>query len=118
MRSTIIRAALLFPVLGLALATVALSDAPVKTAAAVSIASYAFKPATVKVNVGDTVTFVNRDDETHTATAMDGSFDSGRLDPKGAFSYTFTKAGTYQYHCRIHTSMKGTILVEPSEERR
>jgi plastocyanin len=117
MRTLIIRAASFVPPIGLALATAVLPDTPPKAAPAVSIADYAFKPGTLTVHVGDTVGFANKDDETHTATAMDGTFDSGRLDPKAMFSYTFAKAGTYRYHCRIHSSMKGTIVVKPAESR-
>jgi len=118
MRTLIIRAASVVPLLGLALMTAVLPDTPAKTAPAISIASFAFQPTTLTVHVGDTVAFVNNDGETHTATAMDGAFDSGRLDPKGTFSYTFTKPGTYSYQCRIHTSMKGTIVVKPAESNR
>jgi plastocyanin len=114
MRTLIIRAASAVPVFGLALATAVLPDSPAKNAQAVSIASFAFQPATLTVHVGDTVAFANNDGETHTATAMDGTFNSGRLDPKATFSYTFTKPGTYPYQCRIHTSMKGTIVVKPA----
>lgn len=115
MRALIVRAASFVPLLGLVLTTAGLPDAPPKTAPAVSIADFAFKPATLTVHVGDTVAFANKDEETHTATAMDGTFDSGRLDPKATFSYTFAKPGTYVYQCRIHTSMKGTIVVKPAE---
>ena len=117
MRTRIIRAAAFVQLFGLALATVVLADAAPKTAPAVSIADFAFKPAARTVHVGDTVAFANNDGETHTATAMDGTFDSGRLDPKATFSYTFAKPGTYLYQCRIHTSMKGTIVVKPAESR-
>jgi plastocyanin len=88
------------------------SKAPVIT---VHIKDYKYAPEPVKVHVGDTVAFVNDDDETHTATAVDGTFDSKGLGQKAAYSYTFAKAGTYQYHCKIHASMKGTIVVLPVE---
>jgi plastocyanin len=99
-------------VLPLASATIAApADKPVPS---VSIKDYAFRPATLTVNAGDTVTFVNNDDETHTATANDNTFDSGSLKEKASFSYTFAKPGTYTYHCKIHTTMKGTIVVNPA----
>jgi plastocyanin len=80
----------------------------------VHIKDYKFKPETSTVVVGDTVEFVNDDDDTHTATAVDGTFDSKGLGEKGRFSYTFTKPGTYHYGCKIHASMKGTIIVRPA----
>lgn len=91
------------------------APAPQKAAAlTVHIKDYTFKPETSTVVVGDTVEFVNDDDDAHTATALDGTFDSKGLSEKGRFSYTFTKPGTYQYHCKIHTNMKGTIVVRPA----
>lgn len=91
--------------------TRALPDTLPATVHTVSIHNFAFSPADLAVNTGDTVKFVNQDDETHTATATESAFDSGPLNPNATFSYTFTKAGVYHYYCRIHTSMKGTIVV-------
>ena len=84
--------------------------APILT---VHIKDYKYTPKAVTVHVGDTVAFVNDDDETHTVT-VDGTFDSNGLEEKARFSYTFTKPGTYYYHCKIHASMKGSIVVVPS----
>jgi plastocyanin len=91
------------------------SSQPVKPALTVHIKDYAFGPKAAHVRVGDTVMFVNDDDETHTVTSTDGSFDSKGLTEKATFSHTFTKPGTYAYHCTIHTSMKGSIVVETSK---
>lgn len=85
---------------------------PMKAAVlTVHIKDYTFAPNVGNAHVGDTVTFVNDDGETHTATANDGAFDSHGLAEKGRFSHTFTKPGTYNYHCTIHTQMAGTIVV-------
>lgn len=89
------------------------SSQPAKPALTVHIKDYAFGPKSAHVQVGDTVTFVNDDDETHTVTANDGTFDSKGLAEKATFSHVFTKPGTYPYHCTIHTSMKGSIVVDP-----
>jgi plastocyanin len=88
------------------------SPQPAKPALTVHIKDYAFGPKAAHIRVGDTVMFVNDDDETHTVTAADGTFDSKGLAEKATFSHTFTKPGTYAYHCTIHTSMKGSIVVE------
>jgi plastocyanin len=88
--------------------------APATTVAAgstVSIKGFAFNPAQISVKVGDTVTWTNNDDTTHTVTASDGSFDSGNLDTGKTFSQTFTTAGTFSYICSIHTGMKATVTV-------
>ena len=78
---------------------------------AVSIADFKFDPATLTVPVGSTVTWTNKDEEPHTVAAKDGSFHSSSLDTKGTYSFTFTKAGTYDYICSIHPFMTGTVVV-------
>jgi plastocyanin len=78
---------------------------------AVSIENFAFNPATLTVHVGSTVTWTNHDEEPHTVAANDGSFHSPGLDGKGTYSYTFQKAGTFDYVCSIHPSMHGTVVV-------
>ena len=85
--------------------------APARGGSAVSIANFAFAPASVTVAAGTTVTWTNADNTEHTVTADDGSFKSDKLGTGAAFSQTFTKAGTFAYHCSIHPSMKGTITV-------
>ena len=55
--------------------------------------------------------WTNKDSVQHTGTADDGSFDSGKLASGSTFSQTFSKPGTYAYHCTIHSSMKATITV-------
>ncbi|MEO8138132.1 MAG: plastocyanin/azurin family copper-binding protein [Gemmatimonadota bacterium] len=49
----------------------------------------------------------------HTVTADSGLFSSGQIQPRSAFSFTFTTPGTYTYHCSNHTSMVGSIVVTP-----
>ena len=80
-------------------------------ATSVPIKDFAFKPASVTVSVGDTVTWTNQDQAPHTATANDGSFDTGNLDKGQSGSHTFSKAGTFAYICSVHPSMKGTVVV-------
>lgn len=77
----------------------------------VAIQDFKFDPATLSVNVGDTVTWKNNDTAPHTATAIDHSFDSGRLNQGQEFSFTFTQAGTFQYVCSFHDQMQATIEV-------
>jgi plastocyanin len=82
--------------------------------ATVTIKNDAFTPAIIRVGAGQTVTFVNGDNETHTFTSDAAAFDSKNVDANGHFAYTFTKPGSYPYHCAIHTFMKGTVIVEPA----
>ncbi|HSH55515.1 MAG TPA: cupredoxin family copper-binding protein [Candidatus Limnocylindrales bacterium] len=81
----------------------------------VEIKGYAFTPAAIKVKVGDTVTWTNQDSVEHNviATKADPAAPNGPLIGKGeTYSFTFTKAGTYEYYCSPHPHMKGTIVVE------
>lgn len=85
------------------------ADAPV--AGAIQIAGFQFGPAVAEVVVGTTVTWTNFDGATHTATAVDGTFDSGEIPAGEEFSFTFEEPGTYNYFCAIHPEMVGTIVV-------
>lgn len=81
---------------------------------AVSITNYMFGPTAVKVKVGDTVTWTNQDAVHHTVTADTASAaaPNGPLIGKGeTYSFKFTKAGTYTYHCMPHPYMHGTVVV-------
>jgi plastocyanin len=78
----------------------------------VTIAGFAFDPATVTVNVGDSVTWTNQDSTAHTATAGDGSFDTGSIGAGQTATVTFDSAGTFAYVCSIHPQMAGTVTVQ------
>ena len=87
---------------------------PVARAAApgsVTIKDFDFGPASVTVNVGESVTWTNSGPSGHTATASDGSFDTGLLAKGKSGSHTFTEPGTFSYICTPHPSMKGTVRV-------
>jgi plastocyanin len=72
----------------------------------------AYDPQQVTLKVGDTVTWVNQDAPQHDVVANNGEFKSQLFDKGQSFSYTFTKAGTYPYHCSIHPGMTGTVIVQ------
>ncbi len=78
----------------------------------ISIANFAFSPSSLTVKAGTKVTWTNNDSVTHTVTEGNGAFNSGDLAPGSSFSFTFSKAGTYSYHCSIHPSMTATIVVQ------
>ena len=79
----------------------------------VTIQNFAFGPADISVKVGTKVTWTNKDSAAHTVTETDGQDgpQSSDLSPDATYSFTFTKAGTYHYHCAIHPSMTGTVTV-------
>jgi nitrite reductase (NO-forming) len=68
----------------------------------------------LQIEVGDTVTWINEDDAMlHTATAVDGSFDSGLLRTGESWSHTFTEAGEFEYLCTPHPWMRAKVIVSP-----
>jgi len=80
----------------------------------VTISGFSFSPASMTVKVGTTVTWTNKDDVGHTVTADTASGDApaSQLIAKGqTYSFTFSKAGTYGYHCTPHPDMRGTVVV-------
>jgi plastocyanin len=82
----------------------------------VTISGSAFNPAVITVTAGSTVRWTNADPFTHTTTSDIGSldpWDSGQLGHGGVFTKTFATPGTYSYHCAIHLSMFGTVVVVP-----
>jgi len=78
----------------------------------VEIKNFAYSPATITIKVGDTVKWINIDSVSHTATANDGSFDTGYLSQGQSKSITFDRKGVYDYYCRPHPWMKGKVIVE------
>ena len=78
----------------------------------VTIEGTAFSPAELSVNVGDTITWVNKDPYPHTATSKTGGFDSGTIASDKSWKYTAKKKGQFPYLCTIHPSMKGVVRVK------
>ncbi len=99
---------MLLLLVALVAATPAMSSTPT-----VTIKDDAFSPAQLTISSGQTVTFVNKDDDAHTVTSSTGDFDSKGMDTSGVWRHTFTKPGTYKYFCELHPFMKGTIVVKP-----
>lgn len=77
----------------------------------VKIVEFTYEPDPVTVQVGGKVIWQNEDTAPHTATADDGSFDTGTIEQGKLGSETFKRAGTYPYFCEIHPDMHGTVEV-------
>ena len=75
----------------------------------VDIRDFAFFPAVDNVSNGTRVIWTNKDSTPHTITGKD--FDSGPISQSQAFSHTFNKTGTFEYHCTIHSNMNGNVIV-------
>lgn len=80
------------------------SSAPVDTTS-VEMLNSLFQPSVINVSVGSTVTWTNGDSFGHTVTSDDrgGPLDSPLIGGGGSWTYTFTAAGTYRYHCTPHS---------------
>lgn len=102
-------------VLGGAMSDTTPHPARAQTPQQITIQSYVFQPATLTIPVGTRVTWTNLDAVDHTATSDTGSalsWDSGPLAQGQSSSVTFTRPGTFTYHCNFHPFMMGTIVVQ------
>jgi len=79
--------------------------------AKVEIEDFGYNPDPVTIAAGGKVTWINRDSAPHTATAGDGSFDTGTLEEGKLKSESFKEPGTFDYICSIHPEMHGTVEV-------
>lgn len=92
------------------------APAPTPAPVVIEMSDFAFSAPSVTVPAGTTVTWINRGGAKHSATADDGSFDTGLLNPGANGSVTFAQPGTYRYYCMLHggsggLGMAGTIIV-------
>jgi amicyanin len=78
----------------------------------VTIENFKFSPSTITVKKGTTVTWTNNDSVKHNIVGDNLDVLKGPLLEKGkTYTYTFTAAGTFMYHCDPHPYMKGTVVV-------
>ena len=89
---------------------------PAGSGTAIAIKNFAFDPPALTVKAGTVVTWRNQDGAAHEIVSDAGSpeaFSSSPIVNGETYSFTFTRTGTYPYHCPIHPSMTGTVMVEP-----
>jgi len=84
----------------------------------VSMSEFKFRPESLNVFTGDTVTWMNKGTFPHTTTSEvngkpDGLWDSKHLSRGESFSYVFAQPGAYRYFCTPHhgLGMKGVVVV-------
>ena len=104
-------------VLAVVLVSGCTQSTPPPSGNAVNIQNFAFNPQTITVSAGSTVTWTNLDSVQHQIAADSGQaaiadFSSPDMTQGSTYSYTFNTAGTWTYHCSIHPSMKGTVIVQ------
>ncbi|MBA3823864.1 MAG: cupredoxin domain-containing protein [Ktedonobacterales bacterium] len=90
-----------------------LTAAPITGVTQVALSNFAVGPANIQVPIGTTVTWTNGDDAPHSVTFNNGMADSGLFKKGQTYQYTFTKAGTFTYHCTVHPGMVGRVVVTP-----
>jgi len=81
----------------------------------VKIENFAFSPAELTIKAGSKVTWTNFDSTPHAIVSDsggDGGIGSGMLEKGVAYGFVFEQPGVYNYHCSIHTSMRGKVIVE------
>jgi plastocyanin len=98
-------------VAGVMHASVLMAASPKKETHTVTMEATGFSPATLTVNAGDRVVWVNKDPFPHTATAK-AVFDSGPIAPNKRWTYTASKRGDFAYVCTLHPTMKGRLVVK------
>ena len=73
---------------------------------------WCFSPKPIQITVGSTVTWTNGTAPTHTATSDTAAWGTGNIAPGATSSaISFPTAGTFTYHCTIHPSMTGSVIV-------
>lgn len=78
----------------------------------IDIKDFAFSPASVTIHSGDSVIWTNMDSTEHQIVADSGQFSGPVIAPGGTYTFTAIGAGSLTYHCGIHTSMTGTIIIQ------
>jgi plastocyanin len=87
------------------------SSEPVATTEVQMVKSYRFDPKVIEIKAGDTVTWTNEDNFTHTVE-VDGQEDH-KVEQDESFSITFDTPGTYHYVCTLHSKdMDGEVIVK------
>lgn len=71
----------------------------------------AFDPNPITINKGESVVWTNKDFGIHTITENDGLFSSDNLRPDQTFEHKFDQSGTFEYHCKLHPTMTGKVIV-------
>ena len=78
-----------------------------------TISNFTFRPDAISVPIGTKIVWENSDDIPHSVVETTGKFRSPALDTEDKFSFTFDKAGSYEYFCGLHPHMKGKVVVAP-----
>jgi len=88
------------------------ANAPAQIVDCAGTPPWCFSPNPIRITLGSTVTWTNATGLRHTATSDTGAWTTGNIAPGGtSAAVAFSTAGTFPYHCAIHPSMTGTVIV-------
>jgi plastocyanin len=80
-------------------------------AVAVSVVDFSFQPSDIAAKTGQAIAFTNAGAAAHTATLDGGQCATPLINPASSDGLVFSVAGTYKFHCSIHSQMTGTIVI-------
>jgi len=114
MRKLLVALAIVIPGLLLLPLAASAANSPAQIVNCAGTPPWCFSPNPIQITVGSTVTWTNTTAPTHTSTSNTGVWNTGPIAP-GATSaaISFPTAGTFAYHCAIHPSMTGSVIVSP-----
>ena len=78
----------------------------------VLISNFSFNPKEIRIKAGTKVVWTNDDSAQHSVTGDGEVFDSQRLAQGQKFEFIFNDKGVFNYHCFVHPSMAGKVIVE------
>jgi plastocyanin len=89
------------------------TDSTGPTIVSAAVKGNTWTPSTVTAKVGDVITWTNDDGVAHGVALDDGSCAMSGTIPGGggARSLIFSVAGSFPFHCSVHSTMKGTITI-------
>jgi|SRR5438128_860767 len=88
------------------------ANSPAQIVNCAATTPWCFSPDPIRITAGSTVTWTNATAPTHTATSDTGVWNTGNIAAGGTSSaVSFPTAGTFPYHCAIHPSMRGSVIV-------
>ncbi len=93
--------------------TAAPSTGDLKIKTDIEISGFAFNPSTLTISKGANVVWINKDSAPHSIVSDTGDeINSDSISKGNTYVHIFNTPGTYGYHCGIHPSMKGKLVVE------
>ena len=94
------------------------ADEPQEFEVVVEEDSYQFDPASMILEVGDSIKWINADVRRHLMASVPGTGASDELEifcpeffPEKTCEHTFNIPGRYPYFCFIHRQMQGEVIV-------